>query len=195
MLSVHIERMRTLNKNYLATHPLGDEKATITLHVPVPENRGLPLNADGTRPQITLVGEGDTYGILLRVLSEVRDSEGEMLLEAYMDLILSRSEFEDVESLDDAAPRLKEIFTEVHEDFPTTTVTFEMTVEQESGAVETHPVTIAIKSPSMELGVSAAVAMTKPRILTQVAIELCPRADVDWDDSEDPDSHVMVVND
>jgi hypothetical protein len=59
--SAHMGSMRTLDRDYLATHPKGDEKATLTLHLPIPASIDVPDNADGTRPAVTLKATGGPY--------------------------------------------------------------------------------------------------------------------------------------
>lgn len=53
--------VKTLDKNYLATHPEGEEKADITLSASVPRSMDLPLNPDRTRPHNIIGVTGNTY--------------------------------------------------------------------------------------------------------------------------------------
>ena len=172
-------RVKTLDKNYLATHPEGEEKADITLSAAVPEKMGLALNPDGSRPQITIKVIGETYMSVLALLDSLHD-DSNPLLAGLMCELLTEEEMEAYDSLEQAGPLLKERFAEVAVPFRTFTLPLEADDEE---------ATIAITAPSAKVGAEAFHHLTSPQFLQSTAINLCP----ELDDEDGYDSNEVLV--
>lgn len=174
--------VKTLDRNYLATHPEGDEKAEITLSASVPQNMGLELNPDGTRPQISIKVTGETYLSILGVLDALHDDANPLLLGLMNDL-LTEEELDAFDSLEQAGPLLKERFATVVVPFRT------FTVELETGEGD---VTLAIAAPSAKVGAEALHYLTSPSMLTNTAIAMSP--EISDEDDEFGDDSVLVMD-
>lgn len=174
--------MKTLDKNYLATHPSGDEKADITLSASVPVRLQLAANADGTRPQVSIRVTSDTYMNVLATLDGLHD-DAEPLLAALMLELLTEEELGRFATLAEAGPLIKERFAEVVVPFRTFNVSMDLDGE---------PVDFAITAPSAEIGAQALHHLTKPNMLTNTAIAMCPETD-DEDDDEYGSNEVLVI--
>lgn len=183
-------RMRTLDRTYLATHPAGDETATFSISMPVPASVDVPDNPDGTRPKITLKATSDTYSNLLGILSYVHDedvAENAVLLVVHN---VDEKELAPYETIEDAAPFIREAVAEIVSPFRTFTLELGLQAGDDeetfaSGVLE-------LTAPSMISAAQALKAMTKPRVLTELAISFCPETD-DEDDYADS-NEVLVVS-
>ena len=162
-----MRQVKTLDRNYLATHPAGDEKADIELSAAVPENMGLDLNPDGSRPQITIKVTGETYLGVLTLLDSLHDDSNPLLMGLMNDL-LTEEELEAFDSLEQAGPLLKERFAEVTVPFKTFAVELDADGED---------YTIAITAPTAKVGAEAFHYLTSPRLLQNTAIAMCPEID------------------
>jgi hypothetical protein len=173
--------VKTLDREYLATHPEGDEKAEITLSASVPQTMGLELNPDGTRPQISIKVTGETYLGILGVLDSLHDDVNPLLMGLMSDL-LTEEEFDAFDSLEQAGPLLKERFAEVVVPFRTFTVQ----LETDEGNID-----FAITAPNAKIGAEALHHLTSPSMLTNTAIAMSPETDDEDDDFGD--NSVLVV--
>lgn len=180
-----MKRVKTLDRNYLATHPSGDEKADIELSAAVPEKMGLDLNPDGSRPQITIKVTGETYMSVLSVLDSLHDDPNP-LLAGLMNELLTEEEMEGFDSLEQAGPLLKERFAEVTVPFKTFTVELE---------ADGDDFTIAVTAPSAKVGAEAFHYLTSPRLLQNTAIAICPEIDDEgyYDDEDDYSGNEVLV--
>lgn len=183
--------MRTLDRKYLAANPAGDEKAVISLSIPVPDAVDVPANPDGTRPRITFKATGDTYGLVLAALEHLHEDEGELLV-ALLDFVVTDEEMEAFNSMEEAAPLLRERASAISTPFRTFEWEAVLTVEAD-GQERESPVAFELITPSLAVGVPAITAMTKPRTLTNVAISFSPETDDEYDD-EYGSNEVLVVS-
>lgn len=172
-------RVKTLDKNYLATHPEGDEKADISLSASVPERMGLPLNPDGSRPQITINVIGATYLSVLQVLAALHD-DPEPLLEGLVEELLTEAEVASFDSLEQAGPLINERFAEITVPFKTLTVSLNVGDEE---------VKVAITSPNATVGVQALRHLSSPSMVQSTAIAMSP----ELDDEDGYDSNEVLV--
>lgn len=182
--------MRTLDRKYLAANPAGDEKAVISLSVPVPTNVEVPANPDGTRPRITLKATGDTYALVLAALQHLHEDDGEELFEALIYDVVTEEELEAFSSMEEAAPLLNERVHTVSAPFRTFAWNAAMVLEGADGKEQESSVDFELISPSLGVGIPAITALTKPQTLTNVAISFSPVLE---DDDEDYASNEVLV--
>ena len=181
--------MRTLDRNYLAAHPAGDEKAVISLSVPVPDAVDVPANPDGTRPRITLKVTGDTYGLVLAALEHLHDDEGSAeLFVTLLGEVITEEEMEAFGSLEEAAPLLRERAYAISAPFRTFEWNAALAIEAAGQQTESS-IEFELITPSLGVGVPAITAMSKPQTLTNVAISFSPVLD----DEDDYDSNEVLV--
>ncbi|GAA4033435.1 hypothetical protein GCM10023063_16350 [Arthrobacter methylotrophus] len=173
--------MRTLDRKYLAANPAGDEKAAISLSVPVPTSVEVPANPDGTRPRITLKATGDTYALVLAALQHLHEDDGDELFEALVFDVVTEEEMEAFTSMEEAAPLLAERVHEVSAPFRTFTWNAALIIEGAAGEEQESSVDFELITPSLGVGIPAITAMTKPQTLTNVAITFSPVIDEDED--------------
>jgi hypothetical protein len=181
-----------LDRKYLAANPEGDEKAVISLSVPVPTAVEVPDNPDGTRPRITLKATGDTYGLVLAALEHLHDDDGEELFEALIYDVVTEEEIAAFNSMEEAAPLLNERVHAVSSPFQTFAWNAGMILEGASGAQTETSVDFELITPSLGVGIPAITAMTKPQTLTNVAITFSPV--IDDEDDEYASNEVLVVS-
>lgn len=166
--------MRTLDKQYLATHPEGDDKAEFTLAATTPEGM-LPLNPDGTRQQVTVNVVADTYFAALAALPNLREDPAR-IMGAWLGEILPPKEMKKAARLAKLGIESKAAKTAgeaIHEEYLTFTtgVRFELTV---NGKTTEQEVELTIKAPSVLLGVKGFLSLTTPSSLQNAAIAFCP---------------------
>lgn len=192
-MSAHIGPMRTLDRKFLAENPAGDEKAVISLSIPVPDAVDVPANPDGTRPRITLKATGDTYALVLAALQHLHDDEeGTELFMALLGDLVTDEEMEAFDSLQEAAPLLRERANAISAPFRTFEWTAELTIEAAGQQTESS-IEFELITPSLGVGVPAVTAMTKPQTLTNVAISFSPEIDDEYDDGYNS-NEVLVVS-
>ena len=184
--------MRTLDRKYLAANPAGDEKAVISLSVPVPTSVEVPDNADGTRPRITLKAIGDIYGLVLAALQHLHEDDSDDLLEALIFDVITEEELERFASMDEAAPLLNERVHGVVSPFRTFSWNAAMGLEGADGTQSETSVGFELVSPSLGVGLPAITALTKPQTLTNVAISFSPV--IDDEDDDYASNEVLVVS-
>lgn len=181
--------MRTLDANYLATHPEGDEKAVFTLTTNVPGRLDLKPNPDGTAPSISVKVVADTFLAALTILTQMHDDQDDMLL-AWISEHLTPEQIKALDEMpDDDAPApafLKEAANDVHEEFLTFEVTAGATFEVNGEDVPMEA-EITITAPSIASGMGAFRHLTTPKMLTSAAIGFSPETgdDEDWGDSNE----------
>lgn len=161
--------MKTLDRNYLATHPEGDEKAEFSLSASVPRSMELPLNPDGTRPQITIDIKADTYLSALTALTTIHEDNNALIMGLVMEA-LTEDEILSFDSLEEAGPLIKERFAEVTVPFKTWAITL---------TLDDDDIELAITAPSVQVGLQALHYLTKPNTLTNTAIAMCPEVSDD----------------
>lgn len=177
--------MKTLDRHFLSSHPQDDEKADISLSVPVPGTLYVPNNPDGTRPKITLQASGDTYLDILVVLSNIHDDESGAVLEALLADALTDEEMERYETLEAAAPLVKERSQEIVTPFRTFEFGFNLTPNNPTDP--DRGVDLKLTTPSIVAGMRAINSLTKSAALTNLAVSLCPTVSDDddyWDEEE-----------
>lgn len=184
--------MRTLDRKYLAANPAGDEKAVISLSVPVPNSVEVPANPDGTRPRITLKATGDTYELVLAALGHLHEDGGEELFEALIYDVVTEEELAAFSSMEEAAPLLNERVHSVSSPFQTFEWNAGMVVEDSAGKQKEFSVDFELIAPSLGVGIPAITALTKPQTLTNVAISFSPVLEDDDEDYASTD--VLVVS-
>lgn len=187
--SAHMRRMRTLDRNYLANHPAGDEQAVFTVHLTLPESVDVPNNPDGTRPQVTLKATSDTYGNLLSLLSYVHDED---LNDNVMALLLENideKKLEEFASIDEAAPFMRDAVSEIVTPFRT----FKLSLELEADEVAVVSGVLELTAPDMVSAAKALKSMTRPHVLSDLAISFSPETD-DYDDDYAGSNEVLVVS-
>lgn len=180
--------MRTLDRKYLAAHPAGDEPAVFTVSLDLPSSVDVPNNPDGTRPQITLNATSDTYGNLLGLLSYVHDED---LNDNVMALLLENVDEEKLAefgSVEEAAPFMRAAVSEIVTPFRT----FTMSLGLEADDVEVVSGVLKLTAPDMVSAVKALKSMTRPHVLTDIAISFCPETDDDDDYANG--NEVLVVS-
>lgn len=186
--------MRTLDHNYLASHPVGDQLAEFEVSIPLPESVDVPNNPDGTRPKITLKATSDTYGNLLGVLSYLHDED---ISENILALVLANvdeEEFEVFDSAEAAIPFMREAAAAIVTPFRTFTVEFALEADGEDMHVSAA---LELTAPSMLTAAQALKTMTKPNVLTELAISFSPETEDD-DEYDEYSGHsrneVLVVS-
>lgn len=183
-------RVKTLDREYLSTHPEGDEKAKLTFSGKVPSSIVVPLNPDGTRPSATLQVTGENYMDLIQALNALHEDEAEQFLWELLEQVVTEEEATAVSSPEEAAALLK---TSTHEVVvPFRTFTVEMTIEATDsfGAKTSSDVVFELTAPNLNAGVALAMNVSEPRKLGQLMVSLSPTTD---DDEEDGDE-VLVVS-
>lgn len=184
--------MRTLDRKYLAANPAGDEKAVISLSVPVPTGVEVPDNPDGTRPRITLKATGDTYGLVLAALEHLHEDEGDELFEALIYDVVTEEEIAAFSSMEEAAPLLNERVHAVSAPFRTFAWNAALILEGAGGQQSETSVGFELITPSLGVGIPAITALTKPQTLTNVAISFSPV--IDGEDDDYASNEVLVVS-
>lgn len=190
--------MRTLDKSYLNTHPVGVEKAQFQLSVSVRSNIEIAPNPDGSRPKVFIDVVADTYMAALSVLTEMHDTQWEsaltpMLLEIYSDEELAA--FNNEEPAGEEFEALKARISEIATPSRVTTFPVTMTEEYEDGSTTESEVEITITYPSIEAALGAAVHLTSNRMLQTAAISFCPETDDYDDDDWGHDCNEVLVRD
>jgi hypothetical protein len=190
-VSAHMGFMRTLDRNYLATHPKGDEKATLTLELSIPASIDIPNNPDGTRPAVTLKATGGTYLQLAQALSGINEDEGTDLLNELVLQVLREDDIDEMTDMaDEAAARIiNACFHEVVVPFRTFTVGMTMESTGSFGETEVDFV-FEITAPSLAIAHPALVSMTRPGNLSQILVGWCPETE----DDEEYGNEVLVVS-
>lgn len=172
--------MRTFDRQYLATHPLGDEKAEFTLSANVPDSAGVPLNADGSKPQVTLKVTADTYQSALTLLIQLHGDHQE-LVGTWLSQQLSVRQYRKAVKMADRGEKpafVQEAADRIHTKF----LTFETSAvfkTEEDGVMKEHTVDLAITAPSVTVGMKGFVSLTRPHNLNELAITFCPELEGD----------------
>ncbi|HEX9225854.1 MAG TPA: hypothetical protein VF885_04240 [Arthrobacter sp.] len=182
--------MRTLDRNYLATHPAGDDLAAFNISLSIPASVDVPNNPDGTRPQISLKATSDTYGNLLGVLSYVHDMD---INELAMAILLENVDEEKLEAFDSAeaaAPFMREAAAEIITPFRTFTLGFALEADGVDLPVGAD---LELTGPSMVSAAQALKSMTRPFVLSDLAISFSPEIDDEDDDYSDGSRNEVLV--
>lgn len=181
--------MRTLDRKYLATHPIGDEPAVFEVRIEVSKSVDVPNNPDGSRPQVTLKATSDTYGNLLGILGYMHgvDTGQNIVMLAIENADESRmAEFEHIV---DAGPYLRELAAEIVTPFRTFTQTLELQAGDDENSLVTA--SLEITAPSITHAGMALKSMTAPRVLNELAISFSPEIP---DDEDFASNDVLVVS-
>lgn len=172
--AAHIGFMRTLDKQYLATHPAGDEKAEFTLAATTPEGM-LPLNPDGTRPQITVKVVAGTYSAALGTLSHLHDNCNQ-IIGAWAQTLLTPKQIAKAQRLASRGEKpdfAQEAVDRIHPEFIVFETTAVATVEAGAKTFE-QEVELTITAPSASSGVKAFHFLTSPENLNALAVNFSP---------------------
>jgi hypothetical protein len=97
--------------------------------------------------------------------------------------LLTEEELGQFATLAEAGPLIKERFAEIVVPFRMFNVSLDLDGDQ---------VDFAITAPSAEVGAQALHYLTKPNMLTNTAIAMCPETD-DGDDDDYSDNDVLVM--
>lgn len=179
--------MRTLDYPYLAANPEGDTKANFSVSAHIPEDAGVPLNPDGTRPSVTLAIESETYALGLAAMEHLNENPEELASEWLTDILTDEQAAEVTDTPAESGPPawLVDIVSEVHEPFLTFSVSMVLSVSDEADptVITQHPVELTITAPSLQIGINALVQnLTIPRRRSELAVALSPERDDDDDD-------------
>lgn len=183
--------MRTLDRDYLATHPEGDEKAKAEFSAAISKNHGLPLNPDGTRQRVLLSVEADTYLDMLTVLTELHEDNWNSTIEPMM---MQACSAEEIATLMAGGPEahivLEERFATPTSPFQTFEWEVTMTESEDDRVIRESSVKISLTAPSVAIGQEGGVFLSSPKMLQTAAIGFCPEIDdEDYDDSNE----VLVI--
>ena len=179
-------RMRTLDRNYLAAHPAGDEPAVFTVSLTLPGSVDVPNNPDGTRPQVSLKATSDTYGNLLGLLSYIHDEEVPDNVMAILLENVDEEKLEAFDSIEAAAPFMRETAAEIVTPFRT----FTLSLALEADEVTLVSGVLELTAPDMVSAAKALKSMTRSHVLSDLAISFSPETD---DDDEYADSNEVLV--
>lgn len=182
--------MRTLDRNYLAAHPAGAEPAKFSVTVDLPRSVDVPNNPDGTRPKVTLDASSDTYGNLLGLLSYVHDEDIHDNIMAILIENVDEAKLEEFGSIQEAAPFMRAAAAEIVAPFRTFTLSLSLQTEVEGEVVSEVSGELKLTAPSMISAAQALKSMTRPHVLTDIAISFCPETD---DDDEYAGSNEVLV--
>jgi hypothetical protein len=191
--------MRTLDRNHLATHPAGDEKAVVSLSA-ASRDENLAPNPDGTRPQVTLRATGETYLDVLTVLAHLHEDGGESMLQLLLSDTVAQSRTFMARIRGRSASMIREAAEEVVTPFRTFEAKAVFEVADEDGSATRQEVLLELTAPSIKIGVGAVLHMTTPEKLMSAAIAMSPLIDDDYDDGyyddeeEECDNEVLVVS-
>lgn len=185
--------MRTLDRNYLAAHPAGDEPAKFNVTIDIPASVDVPNNPDGTRARITLDATSDTYANLLGLLSYVHDEEVHDNVMALLLENIDEEKLEAFDSIEEAAPFMREAAAEIVTPFRTFTLSLALKSEVDGEVISEVSGELKLTAPSMISAAQALKSMTRPHVLTDIAISFCPETDDD-DDEFASGNEVLVVS-
>lgn len=186
--------MQTLDQQYLETHPLGDEKADFTLTVKIPASAGVPLNRDGSTPQVTIRVTADTYMTALIMLGNLHD-DYEDLVGTWVAQQLSRAQYRKAIKLADRGEKpafVQAAADKIHKKFLTFETSITMSTTEEGGVEGKHVLGLTITAPSVSIGMKGFVSCTRPRSLQDAAIAFCPELE-DEDGEYGSSNEVMVI--
>jgi hypothetical protein len=186
--------MKTLDHDYLASHPAGDQLAEFNVSIPLPESVDVPNNPDGTRPKVSMKATSDTYGNLLGALSYIHDEDVSANILALVLANVDEEKFEAFENAEDAIPFMREAAAEIVTPFRTFSVEFTLEADGEETPVS---VALELTAPNMVTAAQALTTMTKPRVLTELAISISPETEDDDEYDEyagDSRNEVLVVS-
>ncbi|ACL42298.1 hypothetical protein Achl_4347 (plasmid) [Pseudarthrobacter chlorophenolicus A6] len=182
--------MRTLDRNYLAAHPAGDEPAKFSVTIDIPSSMEVPNNPDGTRPRITVDAVSDTYANLLGLLSYVHDEEVHDNVMAILLENIDEEKLEGFGSLEEAAPVMRHAAAEIVTPFRTFTLSLSLQTEADDEVVSEVSGQLKLTAPNMISAAQALRSMTRPHVLTDIAISFCPETE---DDDEYAGSNEVLV--
>lgn len=167
--------MRTLDREYLATHPEGDEKANFKLIVNVPSRLEVKNNPDGTRPSITVDVTADNYLTALTLLTEMHGKTDDLMLGWLSDQLTDEQQAVIEQLPDDSGPVpfLNEVVDKIHDPFLTISTGVEAVVVV-NGKEVTQEMTVIITAPSISSGVQGFEFLTSPRMLMSTAVTFSP---------------------
>lgn len=194
--------MRTLDYPYLTANPEGDTRAVFSVSAVIGENANVPLNPDGTRPNVTLSVESDTFALGLAAMEHLNDHPEEVAF-AWLAEVLSEEQMDELEALPEGASQpefLVELMGEVHQEFLTfdteVTMVLEPRTDPETGTVAPSvesTTNIKLTAPSIRLGLEALEGnLTTARRRQQLAIAFSPVREDDYDDGFGSDE-VLVI--
>jgi hypothetical protein len=183
--------VKTLDREYLSTHPEGDEKAKLSFRGAVPSSIPVPANPDGTRASATLKVTAENYMDAFQALNALHEDEAEQFLWELFEQVITEEEVTSISSPEEAAALLKNRTHEIVVPFRTFTV--EMTIEATDsfGTTTSSDVIFELTAPSINVGVALAMNVSNPKMLTQVMVGVSPETD---DDEDERGNEVLVVS-
>ena len=182
--------MRTLDAQYLQNNPPGDERADFTFSANVPDSAGLSLNPDGTKPQVSVKVNADTFMAGLVLLGQLHDDPDE-LLTTWLGRQLSAAQFRKAVKMIGKGQRpdfAVEAMKKVHPEFLTFNSSASFTMQVNGAEVE-QTVDLTITAPSIEIGIQGFVSLTSAARLQNAAIGFCPEIEDGYGDSNE----VMLI--
>lgn len=182
--------VKTLDRDYLSTHPEGDEKAKLSFRGKVPDSIPVPPNPDGTRASATLEVTAENYMDAFQALNALHEDQAEQFMWEIFEQVVSDEEAAAVTTPEEAADLLR---TRTHEVvLPFRTLAVEMAIEATDsfGITTSSDVLFELTAPSVSVGVALAMEISSPRMLTQVMVGVCPETD----DDDESSNEVLVVS-
>jgi hypothetical protein len=183
--------VKTLDREYLSTHPEGDEKAKLSFSGTVPLSIPVPANPDGTRASATLQVTAENYMDAFQALNALHEDEAEQFLWELFEQVITEEEAASISSPEEGAALLKNRTHEIVVPFRTFTMEMSIETTDSFGTKETSDVVFELTTPSLSVGVALAINMSSPRMLSQLMVELSPQTD---DDEDETGNEVLVVS-
>lgn len=161
-----------------------------TITAEIPESMYSELNADGTRPHVSIDIDAPTQLVALQVLAYLHSGEGlDVIMTSVMDqLFADKPDFhENGKYYEDTEESADAIFAAMEEVYsPWKKFLFEMEGKVVKDDVETvHPVTLAIHAPSASIAFDSFVGLTTNEMLNSLAAGFMPDAEDDDDEYDD----------
>ena len=185
--------MRTLDRNFLMNNPAGDEKAKFQVTALIPEGANVPLNPDGSRPQVTIDVEANTWMNGLTALGSMEGFSSNQEMVTWIEQIATDAEIEKVNSAKNdkkASQLLSELARKLLPEYET--FALEMNFTGEDG--QPFTVTIEVKAPSVAIAALALESRAKNQSLMNTAIALSPETDDDeYGDEYGNSNEVLMV--
>lgn len=149
-----------------------EKPADFTMQLDIPETAYNVLNADGTRPVVSLKIEGTSILLAVQVLHQLHDEE------SFLEIIaqyLTDGHYAEMMQTDEGKNVLADKMSEIHNDF--------FTVEFDADFSETEKVSLTVTAPSGVIAFRALQAMTKDDKLDALMVSFMPKeTDDDVDD-------------
>lgn len=173
--------VKTLDREYLATHPKGNEKASVTFAGDVPAALNIAANPDGTAPRMALTVEASTYLHIVQALDALRRDKAEQFQWELLEQVTTEEDVTVINSAEDATALLRGRANEVVVPFRTLKV--EMAIEETGAFGQTSSdVVFTLVAPNLTAGIALALNSADPSMLAQTMIALSPENGEDGDE-------------